>query len=448
MDARRLAWKLSLREDEFPTRLFGRAADEAGLNPQETALARELLGGILRRRGSLDAIVKAYTKGRVPDPQLMAALRLGLYQLLFLSSVPPHAALHTTLEAVKPECRAKIGFLNAVLRAVTRGAKEVDESVPTSAEVMQTGNRRWRFDRKVLADPVENPARHLADVWSQPEFLVKRWLDEVGEEQTLVRLKAFDRPAALGLRVNSLRTTREEVRAELERGGIQVVDGEHPLHLRVTEPSGGVAAMPGFHEGHWAVQDATALDSLALAAPKAGERILDLCAAPGGKSFAAFELTGGEAEILACDVHVERLERMSGEQNRLGHEGIRTQMLKPDAGGEEAVPAGPWDLILCDVPCSNTGVLHKRPEARWRFDAAGLRASETLQNLLRKRQIVPAIGPTTRVLWMTCSLEPEENRAAVDRIARDGGLELQEERFFEPDVTRSGGYAALLVPKV
>ena len=341
MDARRLAWKLSLREDEFPTRLFGRAADEAGLPPHEKGLARELLGGLLRRRASLDAVVRAYTKGRVPDAKLLAALRLGIYQLLFLRGVPPHAALHTTLEAVKPECRAKIGFLNAVLRAVTRGAREVDAATPVAADVLPAGDRRWKFDRKVLADPVEQPARHLADAWSQPELLVKRWLGEVGEERTLARLQAFDRPAELGLRVNPLRATREQVYAELERAGVSVADGLHPLHLRVTEPAGGVAALPGFHQGLWAVQDATALESLALAGPRAGERILDLCAAPGGKSFAAFELCGGEAEVLGCDVHPERLQRMEAERARLGHSAVQTRLLKADAGGADASPEGP-----------------------------------------------------------------------------------------------------------
>lgn len=447
MDARRLVWKLSQREDEYPTRLFGRAASEAGLAPHETAFARELLGGVLRRRGSLDAVIRAYTKGRVSDPRLAAALRLGIYQLLFLDGVPPHAALHGTLEAVKPECGSKIGFLNAVLRGVSRGARAVAEEQSESAHLLRAGKRTWRFDRKIFAEPAEDLPRYLADVWSMPVLLVRRWMETVGEERTRARLQAFDRPAPMSLRVNPLRATVEEVQTALERAGVQLVAGAHPLQLRIAEPAGGIASLPGFHDGHWAVQDATALESLAMAAPQPGERILDLCAAPGGKAFAAYEMTGGEAEVLACDVHAERLRRMEEERARMGHEDVRTQLLDLKAGGAAASPEGPWDLVLCDVPCSNTGVLHKRPEARWRFDAATLREAEATQNLLRKKQLLPALGPRTRVLWMSCSLEPEENEEMVARIARDGGLELAEERHFEPDATRSGGYAALLVPK-
>jgi len=444
MDARRLAWKLSLREDEYPTRLFGRAADEAGLSPQDKAFARELLGGVLRRRRSLDAVIAAYAKGRVTDPRLRAALRLGLYQLLFLRGVPPHAALHGTLEAVKPECTPRIGFLNGLLRAVQRGVKREEPPVDGRArDRMPAGAWSLRFDRAVLADPQTRLAGWLADAWSQPESLTHRWLQASDEETTLARVQAFDRPAPLGLRVNPLRASRESVLEALARAGVSAAAGEHPQHLRVTEPAGGVAALPGFHEGHWSVQDASALDAIALAAPQPGERVLDLCAAPGGKSFAVYEACGGDVEVLACDTHPARLERMEAERARLGHDSVRT--MRVDA--EQPAPEGPWNLVICDVPCSNTGVLHKRPEARWRFSAQTLREAVAGQDLLRKRQLLPVLGPATRVLWTTCSLEPEENEQAVERLARHSGLSIADARLFEPDATRSGGFAALLVPE-
>ena len=109
---------------------------------------------------------------------------------------------------------------------------------------------------------------------------------------------------------------------------------------------------------------------------------------------------------------------METERARLGHDGVATRLLDLEAGGAAAAPEGEWDLVLCDVPCSNTGVLHKRPEARWRFTKAALREAVTTQDLLRKRQLLPVLGPRTRVLWSTCSLEPEENEGhGLDRTA-------------------------------
>jgi 16S rRNA (cytosine967-C5)-methyltransferase len=132
---------------------------------------------------------------------------------------------------------------------------------------------------------------------------------------------------------------------------------------------------------------------------------------------------------------------METERKRLGHAAVQT--LRIDAEGP--APEGPWDLVVCDVPCTNTGVLHKRPEARWRFGKEALHGAVTTQDLLRKRQLMPVLGATTRVLWTTCSLEPEENEEAVARLAKHAGLVVAEARTFEPDATRSGGFAALLV---
>jgi len=338
------------------------------------------------------------------------------------------------------------GFANGVMRQMQRSAKKEAE-VPEnylkenfSRKRLVVGNRSWMFPRPVFANPKQDAAEYWATEFSFPTFLARRWFQELGEESAVVRMQNLQEVPVLWIRVNPLRSMPGEVRASLEKHGVEVVPGEHPLSFRLLKHGGNIPSLPGFAEGHWAVQDLTSLETLALANPQPGERILDLCAAPGGKSFAAYEMSKGKAEVWACDVDQRRLSRLSPEAERLGHQ-IQTCVLKGVGGGE---PDGPWDLILLDVPCSNTGVLHKRLEARGRFSKKSLREVTTLQNLIRKAYLPRLLGPQTRVLWSTCSLEPEENQEMSARIAHHTQLSVARELTFEPDGLRAGGYAALL----
>ena len=193
------------------------------------------------------------------------------------------------------------------------------------------------------------------------------------------------------------------------------------------------------------MQDLTSFEAVELAAPQPGDRVLDLCAAPGGKSFAIAELLQGNATILACDTDAGRLARIEPEAQRLGHS-IATHCLDAEAF---EYPQGEFDLIVLDVPCTNTGVLHKRPEARARFHKDELHRATTVQNLIRKavqKQYLAPDGARPRVLWTTCSLEPEENEQMAARIAKQADYRVAAERRFEPDGLRAGGYAAILEP--
>jgi 16S rRNA (cytosine967-C5)-methyltransferase len=437
---RRVVWELLIGGGDYPTRRFSTAVEAADLSAPDRGLARELLAGVQRTQGTLDRIAAAHCTKRVKDPLLAIALRLGIYQLLFMDRVPSHAAIDTTLSAVKPEVPARIGFLNAVLRAVERGAKPITGEVVAAHDVLP--EPAWRFNRKVFHHPDKDALRYLSETASYPFFMVKRWWEEVGEAATRERLAALNRPAALWLRVNTCRADAAAVQAKLAAEGIETTtDGTIPmLRVKSGERHAPLTSWPGFGTGEWAVQDRTSYRSLALGTPTAGTRILDLCAAPGGKSFAALEICDGDAEVVACDIHGGRLETMRAEAQRLGHAPNFVEIA--EGGGN--LPQGPWDLVLCDVPCSNTGVLNKRPEARWRFSKKELHRLVTIQNLLRKNLLLPSLGASTRVLWTTCSLEPEENREAVARLARHGSRSVVASESFEPDAEQAGGFAALL----
>lgn len=439
-DVRRLVWQLLCDEQEYPTRALDAAMDSQEFDPRDRALAKQLLSGVQRAQVTLERISRAYAARRVKEGPLQHALNLGLYQLLYLDRVPHHAAIDATLTAVKPELSPKTGFLNALLRGVARSAKKAKPNLQDARDRLPSPP--WQFDRKVFLDPKTDGIGFLAETRGYSRYLIKRWWESVGEECTRKRAATLNRKAALWLRVNPLRASAEDVAKALAEAGVEVVVGEEQGMLQVVGQKSGqpVTAWPGFEQGHWSVQDITSYRSLALARPAAGETILDLCAAPGGKSFAAYELSGGEAQILACDVSATRLQQMEAEASRLGHD-LRTQVI--DREGAD-LPQGKWDLLLCDVPCSNTGVLNKRPEARARFSKVELHKVVTLQNLVRKRLILPALSEGTRILWTTCSLEVEENQEASARLAKASEREIVEERVFEPTPSQAGGYAALV----
>ena len=447
-NARRMVLDLLLSSGDFPTRKFGGFADKEGLTAQDRGFARQLLSGTLRNYRKLDVILEPYCKRRLKSEALRWTLRLGVYQLFFLEHIPDHAAVHSTLDSARPFLKELSGFANGVLRNLQRSARQED-SLPRdpyqedfSRKRLIVGRRSWIFDRPLFSNPRQHPAEFLAEDMSFSSFLSHRWIAKLGQDGARQRMSWMNQVPPLWIRVNALRSSAKTVRTGLEEANVLVHPGSHPLSFRLEKHGGDITRLPGFAEGHWAVQDLTSLETAALANPQPKERILDLCAAPGGKSFAAYEFSNGEAEVWACDIHKKRLARLAPEADRLGHE-ISTQVLSADGGGE---PAGHWDCILLDVPCTNTGVLHKRLEARGRFSKDELHRATTVQNLIRKAYFPRLLGENTRVVWSTCSLEPEENQEMVARFVKQYSLRLEKEVLFEPDGLRAGGYAALLLP--
>ena len=422
-DARRVVLQLLAREHGFPTRAFPDVADKAGLDDRDRALAREILAGTIRMQRALDATFTPFCKKKKMDPMVRWTLRMGVYQMLYLDRIPAHAAVDATLRAASPFIRHAKGFANAILRSVERAHSESPQE----------------FFEKAWCRASKGPLDRISVEHSFPTFLVERWTQEVGSDICLQRLQALNGPAPMALRANILRSTAKQVQVELLECGVQAEKAES-VNTLLLPASRDPRPLPGFVEGMWSVQDVTSQESAALAKPKAGERILDLCAAPGGKSFACFELSNGKAEIHACDLDAQRLKSLSPDADRLGHN-IHTHEIDSDGSG---VPNGEWDLILLDVPCSNTGVLGKRPEARWRFNKKSLMQSVENQRKIARTAFRLFTPGKTRILWSTCSLEPEENSEMAKFFTKEAKLELSEERLFEPTNRRAGGYAALL----
>ncbi len=412
------------------------------LSGPDRRLATQLVYTVLRRRGSLLALLQpliARPLERV-EPWLLDVLMLGACQLALLDHVPPHAALHETVELAiefgRPSAR---GFLNGVLRACSTLIAPEKGDVPGPDALPLEGGRYRRLARPVLPDPATNPVEYLAHGFGLPNWLAFRWSERFGAEEARRLGFWFAGPAPLTLRCNRLRTRRDDLLAALAAAGLTAEPGEAPQAVRLREHAA-VRELPGYEEGWFSVQDESAMRVAAALAPAPGSTVLDLCAAPGGKTTHLAELMKNKGRIVACDVEERRLETVTTLARRLGAKIIETVCIDPRR--DESVPRGLFDAALVDAPCSNTGVLGRRPEVRDRLQPLDMRHLVMLQ-----RRLLRLAGERVRrggaVVYATCSIEPEENQEIV-RGARALGLTLEAEEVAVPGRPADGGYWARL----
>jgi 16S rRNA (cytosine967-C5)-methyltransferase len=371
------------------------AARSGGLSPEDHDLLRRIVLGVLRHRSALDAELAAAS--RVPwgklAPPLREVLEVALYQVRHLDRVPDYAAVDQAVRHARRnggEGAAKL--VNAILRNVLRNAP-----APPAAEAGGTVS--------ALA------LRH-----SHPEFLVRRWTERFGRPATLAILEADNAPSGVDLLVNPRRTDRAGLSAALAAEGIETEPSDI-APLGITVRSGNAVASPLFRAGHFSIQDAAG-QSLPLLLP-AGDTLVDLAAAPGGKSFAAVSL-GRARRSIALDRSPARLERLLETRKRLG-----LFEVLPAAGDVLAPPLAPraCPRVLFDAPCSGTGTLRKNPEIRYRVTPDAIeRLSGAQENGLASAASL--LAPGGFLLYSTCSLEAEENERVVSRVlARDPELE-------------------------
>lgn len=404
-----------LKTGDFPDRLIG---DDV----RDHAFVTDLVFCTVRRRRALEFALSRFVK-KNPGNEAMAVLLVGACQLLYMDSVADHAALHETVEAAKTLCRHQAGFVNAVLRNIQR-SRDAIHSALTAASI---GVRE-----------------------SHPGELVMRWTAVFGEAEA-ARLCVIDNlPSETVLTV--LPFTQPEKAAELV-GRIRAAGFEahrHPVESGAVIVGHGckVTDLPGFAEGLFTVQDAAPLTALRLLAPQPGETILDACAAPGGKTVQIAAAVGAAGRVFAMDLHDDRLGRLRENVQRAGV-GDRVTVLAGDAaspGIAEKIGGGHLDAILADVPCSNTGVLRRRADARWRFNAKRLAAIRETQ--LKILENLAALRPG-RIVYSTCSIEKEEDECLIaDFLKAHGDWRLEKSvKLLPDDSPRDGAFAALLVAR-
>ncbi len=434
--ARELAWRVLTEESEAPLRQVERRCAEEGLAARDRALVRRLVGTALRRRGSLEAILRAFTK-RPPAPELAVHVQLGLVQLFFLDRVPDHAAVSATCDAVARTVGQKgVPFVHGVLRAAARERRPGISGDPRRDLV----GRELHLERAVFRDPTRAPFLWAEDALSLPAWLIERWTGRFGNERTEELARFFLQEPPLALR--TVRFEREEALDALQNEGIEAKPGRsNDAIICAPDATAKVLASELFRSGRVTVQGEAAREPARLLAPRPGERALELCAAPGGKTA---QLAESGATVVACDLDLERLRRLVETLRRL-RVGEAVQLVICD--GASGIRELSFDAALVDAPCSNTGVLGARPEARWRFTPSALESLARLQTRLFS-EAAEKVRPGGRLVWSTCSLEPEENEERVCAfLAVHKDWELEEERSILPDPETGpwdGGYAARL----
>jgi 16S rRNA (cytosine967-C5)-methyltransferase len=390
------------RDAAFATEALDARLRRAEAKPADAALATELTLGVLRWRRLLDFWIERCCGRRADslDIEVLLALRLGIYQLRSLSRVPASAAVNESVELVKRARKSSAaGLVNATLRRAA-------------------GDEALRRGAEELAPPESSAAERLGLAWSHPTWLVERWLARFGEPETRSLLEANNRAPRLTAAFLDP-SAPERMTAALEKLGFQPAPGRwlrSAVEFRRAAASGAeggprrALTLSTQSRLDWFWQDEASQMIPLLVDLPAGQRVLDLCAAPGGKTARLLQQSGtSPGKVVACDVHLHRLRQMREFLEGLG----AGQAGYVALDGTIPLPFGvQFDRILVDAPCSGTGTLARNPEIRWRLRPEDLPALAEKQKLLL-RQALERLAPGGRLVYSTCSLEPEENEKVV-----------------------------------
>jgi 16S rRNA (cytosine967-C5)-methyltransferase len=426
-----------------------REFDRAEFPPTLRSAASELASGIVRRRITLDHLLadcSDRTLRRV-NPLLLDILRLAAYEILFVPRVPPRASVSEAVNLARKLVQPAVGgFANAVLRKLTGSIDSRDarpSSAPTRRELTTPDGRAVKFNRHVFPDPEGDPAGYLSSAGGMPRWIVDRWLRNLGPSAAFNVTSASNSVPPVTIRVNALRTDPETLRASLAERGIETIPGSVEGSLRVIG-SVELSALPEFESGDFYIQDESAMRGPRLLGPKPADKILDLCAAPGGKATHLADLSGDRAEIYALDQSADRMMRVEANARRLGIQRLRTAV--GDARKVSDKGKGWFHAALADVPCSNTGVLRRRVDARHRLTGEGLAELVEVQAEIL-RAALDSVRLGGRVVYSTCSIEPEENGELVRRVlAGQDVWRLDVEELLLPRADGpDGGYVARII---
>ncbi len=427
--------------------------------------ATDLVLGTIRNRSAIDTVIVAFSGRpveRISD-KLLNIIRIGTYELVYSPATGQHSIVNEAVEnakAIAPE--KQVGFVNAVLRQITRHITNRQIQLPqadsrcTLAITPLTG---CEFDKDFLPDPEALPADYLSIVCSLPKWLVTDWLSEFGAELTRQICLASNRRPTIYLRPNSLKTTTKDLAEKFRQADIdfQIVDvrcsmldarresrieNQESSMIKIKSPRA-VTQLPGFAEGLFTVQDITASQAVRILQPKSDWTILDHCAAPGVKTTQLAEATGDSAKIIATDIDSERLKKVKENTTRLGINSV-------DIVPYEELLDSKFDCVLLDVPCSNTGVLARRIEARYRIKPKAIKELAKTQSELLNTA-AQMLKPHGKICYSTCSIQKDENNDLVrDFLQKNHNFELESERLTLPlarEFDCDGGYTAIIIAK-
>ncbi len=404
------------RSDAYLDKLLNKELSDTDMIKEDKALLTELVNGVIRWRWKLDWVLTGFYKGDYLKCLNIVknALRVGLYQILYLDRIPDHAAINEAVEIIKRIQGEKIaGIVNGVLRNIARNIENI------------------RYPNKE-----EDIVYYYTIMHSHPRWMVKRWIDLFGEEQAVKLLEANNEIPNIKIRINLLRTTIAEVKQELVQMGIAFQQSIYaPESLEITSKGTDIASSDLFLSGKITIQDTSAYLATKLAFVHPGQRILDLCSAPGGKSFALAEQSGDTGKVISVDKYASKLRIIQQGAKRLQLKSIET--LEADASIVQFDEL--FDLVFADLPCSGLGTLKKKPDIKWKREREDI---SLLVNTQREiiSNAVRFVKPGGVLLFSTCTIEPEENEENVNWfLSEHPEFEIDPaEKYLPGDICKNG----------
>lgn len=423
--ARKIVSELLIKTEEkgaYSTIVLDAALEKNALSPKDKAFASALFYGVLERKMTLDYIIRCYSKIEYDKIEVSAVqlLRMGLYQLLYMDGVPDNASVN---ETVKLASQKQKGFINALLRGFIRDGLKIDYGT------------------------LEGEAK-LSIEYSCPKWLVKMWIKRFGEKATVEMLKAsFGRPP-LYVKVNTLKCTADQLISELKKDGIKAVKNKLLPDCVEIDKIGGVEACRAYRNGLFHVQDISSQICSKIVKPVFGETVLDMCSAPGGKSFSIAEAMGNKGEVYSFDLYDGKISMLRDGAKRLGISIIKASVNDASVYNE-SIPLA--DKVLCDVVCSGLGVIRRKPEIKYKKKQALEEIPPIQKQILKTASRYVKLGGT--LIYSTCTLNYEENEGVVEEFLKENpdfapivvpvdikGVEAEYCRNFFPQTTGGDGF--------
>jgi len=404
------------RTDSYLDKLIENEFRSNRLNEKDKRLLNEITNGVIRNKMRIDWVLKKFYHGDFLkiNSAIKNSLRVALYQFLFCDKIPEYAIVNEAVESIKISLSDKHSKLvNAVLRNILRQKDKIE-----------------------FPDPEKDRIKYLSVFYSHPEWMVKRWVNRLGYDSTEALLVMNNKPKDISVRINALKMTRDMAEIEMLAQKVKFERSDYSdVHLNIKN-FGELNSLELMKNGTLYVQDPSASLPVQLLDPQEGERIIDICAAPGGKATHIAEKMKNTGEIIAVDIFDMRLKTVEENFKRLGITNIKT--LSFDA---RTLAIEPGDRVLVDAPCSGFGTLSKKPDIKWKQDPAQLEKLGQLQYEI----IVNAsrhVKPDGVLVYSTCTIEPEENSEIVEKfLASHTNFVLESaDKFVLPDVVSEKGY--------
>ncbi len=404
------------RSDSYLDKLIFHELKKTKLNSLDTAFLYELVNGVIRWKEKLDYVLVGFYHGDYMKLLniIKNALRVGLYQIMFLDKIPVHAAINESVEYIKKiQGEKTANIANGVLRNIDRNVDNI------------------RFP-----DKDSDPIYHYSVVFSHPRWMVRRWEGRFSRKELEDLLFINNKRPYVPIRVNKLQSSVEDIKKILDEKGISFFVSDYlPTSIILKSPKQDISTLDIFRNGMITVQDPSASMAAKLSNAKPGDFIVDTCAAPGGKSFFMAEMTGDDCRIISLDKYESKLKQINENAERLKLKSIQTM-----EGDAESISFDEKaDIVFCDLPCSGLGTLSKKPDIKWKRDIDDIYILSGVQKkILQHASELVKIGGA--LIYSTCTIEPEENREVIERfLNKNPNFEIDPaEKYLPKEVCNSG----------